>query len=86
MEKWVEPEDYSSVKDESLITGSEDYSGLVDNEDIMPVGEAQLIILMRIYDVQMALLAAEYPERAAALLEKHQQGKILGPLPSISLD
>lgn len=43
---------------------------------------AQLIVLMRIYDVLMADLTVKEPSRARALLEAHAKGVIFGPVPA----
>lgn len=40
-----------------------------------------LIVLMRIYDTQLALLRHADPEVAESLVNLHAEGKILGPLP-----
>lgn len=45
-----------------------------------------LIVLMRIYDVQMALLRAQNKEAANTLHDLHSQGKILGSLPVLDLN
>lgn len=42
-----------------------------------------LIVLMRIYDVQMALLAESNPERAEALARLHANGGVLSAMPWI---
>lgn len=42
-----------------------------------------LIVLMRIYEVQMALLREVNPEFASRLLQLHEEGKISTPMPWI---
>jgi len=52
------------------------------------VGKVQLIVLMRLYDVEMAKLANmnEAGEAAADFLhEQHQLGRIVGALPWLDL-
>lgn len=46
------------------------------------VHEAQLIVLMRLYDIGMALLQIEKPGMADKLYQAHKEGRILGPMPS----
>lgn len=43
---------------------------------------AQLIVLMRIYDVLMADLTIKDASKAQALLEAHAKGIIVGPVPA----
>lgn len=43
---------------------------------------AQLIVLMRIYDVLMADLTLKDADKARALLEAHAKGIIVGPVPA----
>ena len=43
------------------------------------------IVLMRIYDMLGAILDHLAPEVAEELVNKHSQGKILGPFPSLDL-
>jgi hypothetical protein len=49
------------------------------------VGAVQLIVQMRIYDVLMAMYTEQNPGKANILINLHEQGKILGPLPAIDL-
>lgn len=51
-------------------------------ENFQPV---VVIMLMRLYDVGMALLATQNPNAADSLAEAHRQGAILGPAPAIAL-
>ena len=44
-----------------------------------------LITLMRIYDVQMALLAKDRPQTARYLASMHDDGQIVNPLPRLEL-
>lgn len=46
------------------------------------IGPAILITLTRLYDVQMATLAALDPEAALALAKAHEQGVLLAPPPA----
>lgn len=46
----------------------------------------QLIILQRIYDVNLAFLATVNPEKAEELYSMHEQGLYVAPPPSIRLD
>lgn len=45
-----------------------------------------LIVLMRIYEVQLAILRESNPEAARRLLELHEQGLISTPLPYVDAD
>ena len=45
-----------------------------------------LITLMRIYDVQMALLAKDRPDMAKHIAEMHDAGQIVNPLPKLALE
>jgi len=45
-----------------------------------------LIVLMRIYDTQLALLREQNPEVAEKLVSLHAEGKILGPLPVLDTE
>lgn len=45
-----------------------------------------LIVLMRIYDTQLALLREQNPEVAEKLVNLHAEGKILGPLPTLDTE
>lgn len=49
------------------------------------VKQVQLVVLMRIYDVLMALLQESDAELAGQLHALHEQGKILGSLPWLDL-
>lgn len=51
---------------------------LEENDDSF----AQLIVLMRIYDVLMADLTLKDADKARALLEAHAKGIIIGPVPA----
>ena len=62
----------------------------VNNDPFHPdnVAKVQLIVLMRIYDVQMAILANlnEDGEKASEYIhQQHQLGKIVGSLPWLDL-
>lgn len=46
--------------------------------------EVTLIMLMRVYDLQLALLSALDPEKAAALVEMHAQGQSFCPPPTFA--
>lgn len=59
--------------------------GYTDPFDAETAPGLSLIVLMRIYDVQMAMLAKTDPEAAAALYEAHSKGAIIGPLPAINI-
>jgi hypothetical protein len=45
----------------------------------------QLIVLMRIYDVLLGLFAEANKEHADKLVELHNNGGVLGPLPWLDL-
>jgi hypothetical protein len=53
--------------------------GAFDTENFQPV---VLIQLMRLYDVQLALLAAIDPEKASTLVEMHERGQTFCPAPA----
>ena len=64
--------------------------GLDPNEGVDPfdpsvVGGVQLIVLMRIYDVVMAIYTDIDKEGAKKLYDLHAQGKVLGSEPSLDL-
>lgn len=59
--------------------------GYSDPFDAETAPGLSLIVLMRIYDVQMALLAKTDPDAAEALYEAHAKGHIIGPLPAIDM-
>lgn len=44
-----------------------------------------LIVLMRLYDVQMALLSVTAPDKAAALHEAHLAGQVVGAPPAFAM-
>lgn len=44
-----------------------------------------LIVLMRLYDVGLALLTEMNRESASFLINKHAESKILGPLPGLNM-
>jgi len=50
------------------------------------VGAFTLVTLMRLYDVNMALLNEQNPQVAARLHERHEQGRIIGSFPWINPD
>ncbi len=61
----------------------------VDAEDPFSAEHAPaftLITLMRIYDVQMAILTATHPEMARGLNEIHAQGRVVGSFPYLNPD
>lgn len=54
-------------------------TGKVTLNDVFELQMAQLIVLQRIYDVQLALLSDVDPDRADELYEGHENGRIYGP-------
>ena len=60
----------------------EESTGLLSDEDAKQINA---ITLMRIYDVALALLNHLDPDMAEALMEKHANGELRGPLPSLNL-
>lgn len=52
--------------------------GRPSTEDLMQV---VLIELLRVYDVLFAMLRIQDPQVAAAILKKHEDFDIVGPLP-----
>jgi hypothetical protein len=59
----------------------------VSNDPFSPenVDGVQAIILMRIYDVLLGLYREQNAEYAERLVELHEAGKIMGPLPWLDL-
>lgn len=45
-----------------------------------------LIQMMRVYDVLLALLSVENPQKAAQLAEMHEQGLTFTPAPAFSVE
>jgi hypothetical protein len=43
------------------------------------------ITLMRIYDVLLAILTVDDPDMAEALMEKHANGELHGPMPYLNI-
>lgn len=50
------------------------------------VGGVQTVVLMRIYDVLMAILNDSDPHAALALHELHRAGRIVGSFPVLDID
>lgn len=72
--------------DENSISSSK----LIPKQDLDPFSptncpKLSLIVLMRIYDVQMAMLTVQDKVMAAKLAEEHARGNIVGALPFIDL-
>lgn len=75
------------MDDETDFDASHDSGGI---EEIGPfdeqlVKQVQLIVLMRIYDVGMAILTNMNTDAAARLHALHEQGKIKGSWPVIDM-
>lgn len=51
--------------------------------DLIEATSANMIVTMRVYDVLMGLLSHFEPDMHRAMLEKHANGEILGPVPAI---
>lgn len=85
-------EDMKEVENFSGLNGPVDDAIDVSFEEALDPMSAEyapglsLIMLMRIYDVQMALLAESNPERAEALSRHHAEGKVLSAMPWIDPD
>jgi hypothetical protein len=48
-------------------------------------GPVQTILLMRLYDIMLALLREQNPGLASSIHEAHSRGLILGPMPSFTI-
>ncbi|AVD99211.1 hypothetical protein SEA_BILLNYE_6 [Streptomyces phage BillNye] len=68
------------MSDEQSTTNPQPSSAF-DPENFGPV---VIIQLMRLYDVQMALLACHDPEKAGILAEMHEKGMSFTPPPAYS--
>ena len=55
-----------------------DHPGSPSLADIFDVQMAQLVVLQRIYDVQMAILSENSPTQADFIYEGHENGQIFG--------
>lgn len=75
--KEVEPQ--KGLTDERPV---EESTGLLSDEDAKQI---TAITLMRIYDMLGAILTHLDEDTANALLEKHANGELIGPLPSLNL-
>lgn len=64
---------------------NEDFAPTTDNvgntslADVLDVQMAQLVVLQRIYDVQMAILSSKNETLADSLYDFHEQGGLAGP-------
>lgn len=53
---------------------------------LLESNEAILVMLMRLYDVQMTQLMATAPEQAKALEAAHEAGKVIGSMPYLNIE
>ena len=77
MEKWVEPEETPVESPETP-----EYNPLDGGPG---TAIATLITNMRLYDVMMGMYAEMDDDKAAALIELHASGKIVGSAPNIDM-
>lgn len=49
------------------------------DEAMFETQKAQLVMLMRLYDIQMALLTLQDAEQADKIYDAHDQGKLFNP-------
>lgn len=71
--KWID-EGAQSVEE----NGREEHEQTYD-EAMMEVQKAQLVMLMRLYDIQMALLTLQDAEKADQVFDAHDAGQLFNP-------
>lgn len=88
--KEVQPESglYTEAEFDDAVAGNEVRQAETEKEELISAQDAQqitVITLMRIYDMLGAILTHLDEDAAEALLEKHANGELVGPLPSLNI-
>ena len=88
--KEIQPESglYTEAEFHDAVTGNETRQAQTEKEELISAQDAQqitVITLMRIYDVLGAILNHLDKDQAEAVLTKHANGGLVGPLPALDI-
>lgn len=88
--KEVQPESglYTEAEFHDAVAGNENRQAQTEKDELISAQDAQqitVITLMRIYDVLGAILNHLDEDQAEALMTRHANGELVGPLPSLNI-